>query len=157
MKRHILIIDNEPYFRHIVAFMLRNAGYKVSTAASLDVARALFSAAEGKKKHYDLLFVDAHLPGMSTQQLADDLKARNVNVPILTVGGFTDKSFVIELLNSGHKEFLENIFAANDVNRQIERSMKTKSNGGKPALAAGARRTTAGVKKVVIRKKAVKQ
>ncbi len=153
MKRHILVIDNEPYFRHIVAFMLRNAGYRVSSAATPDNARALLTAAQGKRKQYDLLFVDTHLPGMSIQQLADDLKAQNISVPILTVGGFTDKSFVIELLNSGHNEFLENIFADSDMNRQIERTMTANKNGGKPAQPTTARRAAAGTKKTAAKKK----
>ncbi|HSW63804.1 MAG TPA: response regulator [Dissulfurispiraceae bacterium] len=156
MKRHILIIDNEPYFRHIVAFMLRNAGYKVSTAGTLENASALLAVAQGGKMQPDLLFVDIQMPGICTQQLSDDLKSRNITVPILTVGGFTDKSFVIELLNTGHKEFLENIFADSDMNRTIERSMTKKKNGRKTASASTSQRTSSSTKKIIIKKKVVK-
>ncbi|KAF0179936.1 MAG: hypothetical protein FD164_1916 [Nitrospirae bacterium] len=155
MKRHILIIDSEPFFRHIVAFMLRNAGYKVSTAGTVEKASALLAAAQGGKKQLDLLFVDIQMPGICTQQLSDDLKSRNITVPILTVGGFTDKSFVIELLNTGHKEFLENIFADSDRNRTIKRSMTKKKNGRKPVSASPARRTPSSPKKIIAQKNAV--
>lgn len=124
MKRHILIIDAEPYFRHVAAFMLRNAGYTVSSASTAEQAFTLIFNAHAKRRPYDLLFVDTHLPAMNTQQLADALRVRKLNIPMLTVGGFTDKSFVLEMLNSGHHEFLENIFAATDMNKTIEETFK---------------------------------
>jgi DNA-binding NtrC family response regulator len=127
MKRHILIIDDEPYFRHVAAFMLRNAGYTVSSASTTEQAFTLLFNAHAMQRPYDLLFVDTHLPAMNTQQLADALRARKLNIPMLTVGGFTDKSFVLEMLNSGHHEFLENIFAATDMNKTIEETFKMKS------------------------------
>lgn len=142
MKRHILIVDNEPYFRHVAAFMLRNAGYTVSSASTTEQALALLFNTQTKKRSYDLMFVDTHLPGLDTQQLADTLKSRKLNVPMLTVGGFTDKSFVLEMLNSGHHEFLENIFSAADMHRTITKKLRTQS--------------TVATKKTVVQKKRTK-
>lgn len=128
MKRHILIVDHEPYFRHVAAFMLRNAGYTVSSASTTEQALALLFNSQTRKRSYDLMFVDTHLPGLDTQQLADMLKFRKLNVPMLTVGGFTDKSFVLEMLNSGHHEFLENIFSAADMQKTITKKLRTQSS-----------------------------
>lgn len=127
MKRHVLIIDSEPYFRHVAAFMLRNVGYTVSSASSVEQAYTLLFSSSAKKRPYDLIFADTHLPGMNTQELTDMLRQKKMNAPMLTVGGFTDKSFVLEMLNSGHHEFLENIFAATDMNRNIEKTHQARS------------------------------
>jgi len=141
MKRHILIVDNEPYFRHVAAFMLRNAGYTVSSASTTEQALALLFNTQTKKRSYDLMFVDTHLPGLDTQQLADTLKSRKLNVPMLTVGGFTDKSFVLEMLNSGHHEFLENIFSAADMHKTITKKLRTQSTVAVKKAAAQKKRT----------------
>jgi len=128
MKRHILIIDNEPYFRHVAAFMLRNAGHAVSFASTAEQAFALLVNMKNKTRSYDLMFVDTHLPGLDTQQVSDMLRSHKINIPMLTIGGFTDKSFVLEMLNNGHYEFLENIFSVSDMNRTIAKkcSMRNK-------------------------------
>lgn len=147
MKRHILIIDSEPYFRHVAAFMLRNAGYTVSSASTAEQASALLFSSSAKKRPYDLIFADTHLPGINTLELSEALRRENLNAPMLTVGGFTDKSFVLEMLNSGHHEFLENIFAATDINRSIEKKHRIQLPAGpkKPTvkkLAKTAQRST---------------
>lgn len=55
--QHVLILEDDPAHRKVVAFNLAHAGFRVSTAA--ESARALLLA---KQIHFDLVISDYYLP-----------------------------------------------------------------------------------------------
>jgi DNA-binding response OmpR family regulator len=59
MASHILLTDDDELLRRSLAFSLEQAGYRVSTAASAEVALAL-----AKLDRPDLVLLDIGLPGM---------------------------------------------------------------------------------------------
>ncbi|MEX2455225.1 MAG: chemotaxis protein CheW [Rhodospirillaceae bacterium] len=67
---HILLIDDSPFFRNLMAPLLRAAGYEVATAESGDDALSLRDAGET----FDVIVSDIEMPGMDGFELARTIR-----------------------------------------------------------------------------------
>lgn len=81
----ILVVDNDPDLRRVMAVRLTRAGYRCVEAGS--GAQAL---AEWQRRSFDLVVSDLNMPGGDGIALADALQ-RSENVPIVFVTGFRDE------------------------------------------------------------------
>jgi len=90
MHKHVLIVDNNPVMGRILGKILERAGVKFSIAENGDEA---IQCCEGTD--YDLVVLEARMPGMSGSATAKKIRALNghtANIPILAVGtNFTAK------------------------------------------------------------------
>jgi CheY-like chemotaxis protein len=83
----VLIVEDEPAFRHFLATTLEKLGYTVS--ASPDGASALAEIDQGLAP--DLLLTDVILPGgMNGRELAEQVHERYPGVPVLYMSGYPD-------------------------------------------------------------------
>ena len=80
---HVLVVDDEPIARDVLAQYLLADGHQVETAASGAEALERFS-----QKPMDLVVLDHAMPGMTGLQLGVCLKGLYNNLPILMVTGF---------------------------------------------------------------------
>jgi CheY-like chemotaxis protein len=99
-KKTILVVDDEPAVRNLVATMLAQAGYTALTADSGDTAMIIY------KRHnqpIDLLVTDVVAPGMSGPMLADRLAAIQPSLKVLYISGY-DRSLVVQkyVIAKGH-------------------------------------------------------
>jgi two-component system chemotaxis sensor kinase CheA len=69
-SRRLLLIDDSPFFRNLIAPLLSSAGYDVVTASSADQALKLCDRGE----QYDVIISDIEMPGMSGFEFAETLK-----------------------------------------------------------------------------------
>ncbi|ODN29897.1 response regulator [Fervidobacterium thailandense] len=81
MPKRILVVEDEPNMRLLVAEELMDAGYEVDTAENGESALAKF-----QEKPYDLVTIDIEMPGMNGLELAGKLRElkRDVRLVILT-------------------------------------------------------------------------
>ena len=81
---HILVVDDEPTHRDVVAFNLAKTGFKVSAAAS--VTKALMLA---ENEHFDLVITDYFIPDYTGTDLARKLRQMDdyANTPIILLTG----------------------------------------------------------------------
>lgn len=81
----ILIIDDQPIVRELIAELLRTDGHVVDAegggGAALERCR---------HKDYDLFITDLAMPGMSGEQLADVIKQLTPAKPVILLTGFGD-------------------------------------------------------------------
>ncbi|HVX67196.1 MAG TPA: response regulator [Bryobacteraceae bacterium] len=99
-KRTILVVDDEPDVRRLVAATVNRFGYDALTADSGEHALALF------KKHQDsigLLLTDVVAPGMSGPMLADKLLELEPGLKVLYMSGY-DRTQVVRryVVEKGH-------------------------------------------------------
>ncbi len=82
VARHVLVVDDHPVNREIVAVGLRGRGYSVDAAAS---GQAALQAAE--REHYDVVLMDLNLPDMSgfdaARGIIEAAKGRGAQPPAL--------------------------------------------------------------------------
>ena len=88
----VLVVDDEPEVRKLVAAIIGSLGYSVLTADSGEHALALYERLETK---IDLLVADVVATGMSGPVLAERLSARQPGLKVLYVSGY-DHSHVVQ-------------------------------------------------------------
>lgn len=71
LKKRVLLVDDSPFFRNMLAPMLSVAGYHVTSTA--DAKDALRMCDQGEK--FDLIVSDIEMPGMSGFEFAEKVKA----------------------------------------------------------------------------------
>ena len=69
-KRQVLLVDDSPFFRTMMAPLLASAGYQVTEAATAESALKLLE--EGKS--FDLILSDIQMPGMDGRSFASRVK-----------------------------------------------------------------------------------
>jgi CheY-like chemotaxis protein len=88
----ILVVDDEPEVRKLVAAMIGRDGRTVLTADTGDHALAVY---EKLDRPLDLLVADVVAPGMSGPLLAEKLTARQPDLKVLFISGY-DQSHVVQ-------------------------------------------------------------
>ncbi len=83
-KQTILVVDDEPEIRKLVAAMLTRNGYSVLSADCGENAIRLFR----NNPHTDLLLTDVVAPGMSGPMIADEIAALKPGIKVLFMSGF---------------------------------------------------------------------
>ncbi len=84
--RRILVVDDDPGVRDVTASFLRELGCEVLEASSGAGALATLNGATD----VDFAVIDFAMPGMNGRELADELKQRRPNLPLLFITGYAD-------------------------------------------------------------------
>ena len=99
-NKHVLVVDDEPEIRKLVAAMVNQFGYSAMTADSGEHALTLF------RKHpesFELLITDVVAPGMSGPMLADKLSALQPDLKVLYISGYDNTHLVRKyVVEKGH-------------------------------------------------------
>jgi DNA-binding NtrC family response regulator len=99
MKKHVLIVDDDSNTRFDLAIGLKMCGYRVSLAMTREEALDVMAYSADEGASVDMLIVDIQLADMQGEKLISDLNKRTPSVPVITVSGFSDKLYIIDLLN----------------------------------------------------------
>jgi two-component system, chemotaxis family, sensor kinase CheA len=95
----ILLVDDKPFFRDMLAPLLIAAGYRVTTAASGEDALAIFD----KGAHFDAVVTDTDMPNMSGYAFAHRLlsDSRHTGLPVIALAAHAAPSVVQAAAESG--------------------------------------------------------
>ena len=85
----VLVVDDEEAVRLFLSRVLQEAGYEVATAAGGDEAMAMLPALGA----LDVLVTDQIMPRMPGHELARLVRAREPDVRVLYLTGFSDQLF----------------------------------------------------------------
>jgi CheY-like chemotaxis protein len=85
----LLIVEDEPSVRNMVASALRHDGYRLLIASSAEEALTTADAYDGP---IDLLLTDAMMPGKSGVELANLMAVRRPATPVIVMSGYTDET-----------------------------------------------------------------
>jgi CheY-like chemotaxis protein len=85
-RLRILVVDDEPNVRGVIAAHLNEEGHDVGTAN--DGAHGL---ARFKADTWDLVMTDRVMPNMNGDELAKAIKALNPKMPVILVTAFADR------------------------------------------------------------------
>jgi two-component system, cell cycle sensor histidine kinase and response regulator CckA len=125
-NKTVLIVDDEPEIRKLVAAMVGQFGYAVLTADSGEHAITLF------RKHgqpVELLITDVIAPGMSGPMLADKLTALQPDLKVLYISGY-DNTHVVRkyVVEKGHA-LLAKPFTVEALREKMESLLKPAMHG----------------------------
>lgn len=86
MKKEILVVDDQPGIRLLLADMLKNEGYAVETAETGQEALDRINM-----NPYDLLILDYQLPIINGIELLLQLEKRGIHLPAILISGLAEE------------------------------------------------------------------
>lgn len=125
----ILVVEDDPAVRRVAKRILRNAGYRVQTAAHGEEALALSQEAA---KGFDLLLTDLVMPRMSGLELAERLEKLSPGLRTLFVSGYTDALLPAEETWQANRAFIAKPFAAESLTQKVRELLDTRMPTGQP-------------------------
>ena len=117
----ILIVEDHPACRDLLAFFLRNMGYDTEEVENGDKAIACAATMQP-----DLIFIDLSLPDMNGVELTAVLK-RNINtahIPIVIISALPASLWSAKAVTAGASEYLTKPASALELRQTIERLTK---------------------------------
>jgi len=84
----IVVADDDPLVRALLAEQLRSAGYDVTACPDAAVALALLDAGES----FDLIVADLSMPGMDGIALISEARLRRPGMPAILLTGYAPES-----------------------------------------------------------------
>ncbi|HEY7650289.1 MAG TPA: ATP-binding protein, partial [Methylomirabilota bacterium] len=106
----VLVIDDEPGVRDVIATTLRREGYRVTTCASGRDGIARFDA-----QPFDLVVTDLGMPGLTGWDVASHVKQRSPKTPVVLVTGWGDRMTADEVQARGVDFLVSKPFALDDI------------------------------------------
>src|SRR4051812_35467908 len=91
MPQRILVVDDEPMVRALIARALSDEGYEVVAVAN---GRAALDAARGAEAAFDLIITNNYMPGLSGAELIDRVREDFPSLPILHVDDVTRRGLI---------------------------------------------------------------
>jgi PAS domain S-box-containing protein len=122
----VLLVEDKDAVRILTARILGDAGYDVRTAS--DGLEALERHGDGTDG-VDALITDIVMPGLSGQELADELRRRRPGLPVVFVSGYTEDYVVEGARRDGATAFVEKPFAADDLLAAVRRVLEEGNAG----------------------------
>ena len=89
---NVLVVEDEPRVRQLVAKVLRRRGFVVLEAEDAEAALRLFG---DQAPDITLLLTDLVMPGMNGQELADSLAAAHPQLKVIFMSGFSEDELAV--------------------------------------------------------------
>jgi signal transduction histidine kinase/CheY-like chemotaxis protein len=114
----VLVIDDEPGVRDVIATTLRREGYRVTTCASGRDGIARFDA-----QPFDLVVTDLGMPGLTGWDVATHVKQRRPGTPVVLVTGWGDRMTAEEVQARGIDFLVSKPFALDEIRAVARRAL----------------------------------
>src|SRR5580704_9967291 len=126
-NKTILVVDDEPEIRKLVAAMATRPGYSVITADSGEHAMTIFKNHKGP---IELLITDVVQAGMSGPMLADKMIALQPDLKVLYMSGY-DNTLVVQryVVEKGHA-LLSKPFTAKEFQAKLRELLSVRAQVG---------------------------
>jgi CheY-like chemotaxis protein len=115
----VLLVEDEPLVREVMAQTLRDAGYRVLEASHGDEAVRVAAA----QPSLDLLCTDGILPGLPTRELIQRIAQRFPGIPVLVCSGHLQEELVRRQIADGRFDFLAKPFRPEELIARVAASL----------------------------------
>lgn len=115
---NVLIIEDDPTMRAVIAVALRQRGYVVGEAGSAAGARELLAA-----QRFDAVLLDLGLPDSDGVGLAAEIKRRFAG-PILVVSARTDEDQLVRALDAGASDYVTKPFREGELMARLRAALR---------------------------------
>ena len=117
----VLVVDDELIVRQTARALLEDLGFAVDEAANGEAAINLVRSASSP---FDVILLDATMPGLDAHQTLRGLRGLAPELPILLCSGYSRNDFAEELDTDRHLEFLAKPYRVRELTRIIERMVE---------------------------------
>ncbi|MDE0853249.1 MAG: sigma-54 dependent transcriptional regulator [Nevskia sp.] len=119
MSHTILVVDDEPKLREVLAATLQELGYQTRTAGSGAAALEQFES-----DPTDLVLSDLRMPGMSGQQLLAELRRRAPNVPVVLMTAYGTVKDAVQAIKDGAFDYISKPFEIDELEATIAKALR---------------------------------
>lgn len=112
----ILVVEDEPAVRMVTRRILESRGYQVIEAGGGEEALHL---AEIHRGRIDLVLTDVVMPGLSGAAMAERLRQRHPDLPIIYMSGYTDDQVIRHGVRQDQTHFLQKPFEAHELAEKV--------------------------------------
>lgn len=121
-NERILVVDDDPAILSLCRRILEGAGYII-----VDAKRGEEALARLETETFDLLLTDIRLPGLNGLEVAEQLRARGLELTVVTMTGFSNMEMAIQALSLGVEEFLVKPFTVESLRITVARALEKAS------------------------------
>lgn len=115
----LLVVDDAPFFRRLLADLLQTQGYGVLEAASgLEVIDLV------NRQQVDVLLSDIEMPGMNGPELLRRVKRQHPDLPVILISAHHDFQVAREVLRDGALEYLTKPVDEGELFAAVERALE---------------------------------
>ncbi|CAM2160005.1 MULTISPECIES: response regulator transcription factor [Paraburkholderia] len=126
---HILVVDDDPAIRELIAAYLGENGMRVSEAAS---GKAMSAALA--EQAIDLVILDLRLPGEDGIEIARRIRVQSA-LPIIVVSGLREEADRVMALELGADDYLTKPFSSRELLARV-RALLRRANAASAVLAS---------------------
>lgn len=126
MRRHILVIEDDPMLLETISMILKKRGYTVFEACN---GKEAFAALE--ERDYDLILTDLMLPYANGLELLNKIKndQRHKDSPVVIISAVDNEDIISEGFGSGADDYLRKPFVPGELVSRINRLLTKNKNG----------------------------
>jgi len=106
----VLVVDDDPEICEILREVITRKGFKVTTTESGELALK-----EMEKQHFDLIFLDLVLPGMSGVDALAAIKEKDKKAVVVIVTGHGDDPIALDAMSLGPLFLIRKPFRTSDI------------------------------------------
>ncbi len=121
----VLVVEDEPAVRMLVAEALGELGYRTLEAADAAAALSILSAAGP----VDLLVTDVGLPGMNGRDLAERGRALRPGLKIILMTGYAEKAGLRSEFLRNDMRLIAKPFTTNELSKQVQDILRSPAEG----------------------------
>ena len=118
MSHRILIVDDDPSIRRLLAMTLAFSGFMTESAAT-----AKEGLKKGSDEHFDLILLDLGLPDMSGVNFLERYRV-DEQTPVIVVSAIHDETDKIAALNAGADDYVTKPFNADELIARIKANLR---------------------------------
>ncbi len=132
-KKQVLIVDDEPNLRKILAAQLSRDGYDVLTAEDGEQGLAML-----REHHIDLVVTDLKMPKVDGMTLLREALREDPGLPIVMITAHGTVDTAVEALKTGAFDYLTKPFDKDEVRQIVAKALKTRQLAGEEATPSQA-------------------
>jgi excisionase family DNA binding protein len=106
----VLVVDDDSRVRNMLEDIISEHGYEVTTVGSGEKA-----IEEVERRHFDLIFLDLVLPGLSGVEVLHIIKAKDKKAVAVIITGYGDDPIALEAMALGPLLLIRKPFHTKDV------------------------------------------
>ena len=118
----ILVVDDEPAQRTVLAGFLRKRGMETITAGSVDEALQVAAS-----KTIDLVLTDLSMPGKDGLALLDGVRAINPEVPFVVMTAFGTVATAVDAMKRGAADYLTKPIDLDELEVLVARTLERRA------------------------------
>lgn len=124
MEYKILVIEDDADINKLLVKILSQTNYKIMQAFSGTEAKLLL-----EKEIPDLILLDLMLPGISGEELLQDIREKQCsNIPVLVISGKDSLGDKVSLLKNGADDYITKPFEPEEIIARVQANLR---RGGK--------------------------